>query len=192
MAQITVENELHGSLNSGDVLVGVLETAINPDYALARDAANKIEFYINSTDYKFYAQLKDKNNNLISTSNIIDLPLESMVVNGSYDSTTKEVILTLNNGNEIRFSVADLVEGLVSNTDYATANTGGVIKTSPSTYGVNVSTTSGAMYGTVFTYAEYPNKSDAMFISKGTLDNVLTAKIGSIDSALDAINGEVI
>lgn len=192
MAQITVENELHGSLNSGDMLVGVLETAINPDYALARDAANKIEFYINSSDYKFYAQLKDKNNNLISTSNIVDLPLESMVVNGSYDSTTKEVILTLNNGNEIRFSVADLVEGLVSNTDYATASTGGVIKTSPSNYGVNVSTTSGAMYGTVFTYAEYPNKSDAMFISKGTLDNVLTAKIGSIDSALDTINGEVV
>ena len=88
-------------------------------------------------------------------------------------------------------STADLT-GYVKNTDYATASTGGVIKTSPSNYGVNVSTTSGAMYGTVFTYAEYPNKSDAMFISKGTLENVLTNRIGAIDSVLDAINGEVI
>ena len=187
MAQITVENELHGSLNSGDVLVGVLETAINPDYALARDAANKIEFFINSSDYKFYAQLKDKNNNLISTSNIIDLPLESMVVNGSYDSTTKEVILTLNNGNEIRFSVADLVAGLVSNTDYATYSTGGVFKLAN-----DVTIDSGYIKCGVDSYNDYQTKSNNIFISKGTLENVLTNRIGSIDSALDAINGEVI
>jgi len=35
-------------------------------------------------------------------------------VNGSYDSQTKKVILTLQNGNTIEFSVADLVSGLQS------------------------------------------------------------------------------
>ena len=64
------------------------------------------------TDFKLTAILKDANNNTISTSNVIDLPLESVVVSGSYDSTTKKVILTLENGDTIEFSVADLVSGL--------------------------------------------------------------------------------
>jgi len=38
--------------------------------------------------------------------------LESVVVGGSYDSQTKKVVLTLQNGNTIEFSVADLVSGL--------------------------------------------------------------------------------
>lgn len=42
----------------------------------------------------------------------IDLPLESVVVGGSYNSQTKKVVLTLQNGNTIEFSVADLVSGL--------------------------------------------------------------------------------
>lgn len=37
-----------------------------------------------------------------------------MVVNGSYDSQAKKVVLTLQNGNTIEFSVADLVAGLQS------------------------------------------------------------------------------
>ena len=37
-----------------------------------------------------------------------------MVVGGSYDDTTKKVILTLKNGNTVEFSVADLVDGLQS------------------------------------------------------------------------------
>jgi hypothetical protein len=45
---------------------------------------------------------------------VIDLPLESVVVSGSYDAVNKKVILTLENGNTVEFSVADLVAGLQS------------------------------------------------------------------------------
>jgi hypothetical protein len=40
---------------------------------------------------------------------VIDLPLESVVVSGSYDAVNKKVVLTLENGNTVEFSVADLV-----------------------------------------------------------------------------------
>ena len=40
------------------------------------------------------------------------MPLETVVVSGRYDNTTKKVILTLENGSEVDFSVADLVAGL--------------------------------------------------------------------------------
>ena len=67
---------------------------------------------INSTTYVLTAQLKDQDGNNLGTAQTIDLPLESVVVSGSYDSDTKEVVLTLQGGSTIRFSVADLVSGL--------------------------------------------------------------------------------
>lgn len=69
---------------------------------------------INSTTYVVTATLKDQDGNTLGTAQTIDLPLESVVVNGSYDSATKEVVLTLEGGSTIRFSVADLVSGLQS------------------------------------------------------------------------------
>lgn len=50
---------------------------------------------------------------------IIDLPMESVVVNGTYDSTNKKIILTLENGNTIEISVSDLVSGLIPTSDIA-------------------------------------------------------------------------
>ena len=78
---------------------------------LQADSGASIVLSINSSTYVVTLQLKNKTGTVVS-SGTIDLPLESVVVNGSYDSATKKVILTLQNGNTIDFSVADLVSGL--------------------------------------------------------------------------------
>ena len=67
---------------------------------------------INSTTYVITLQAKDVNGNNLGTAQTIDLPLESVVVSGSYDSATQKVILTLKDGSTIDFSVADLISGL--------------------------------------------------------------------------------
>ena len=67
---------------------------------------------LNSDTYVATLTLKDQNGNTLGTAQSIDLPLESVVVSGSYDDTTKEVVLELVSGSTIRFSVADLVSGL--------------------------------------------------------------------------------
>ena len=67
------------------------------------------------SNYVLTLSLKDANNNVLSTQ-AIDLPLESVVVNGSYDDTTKSIILTLENGNTITIPVGDLISGLVNST----------------------------------------------------------------------------
>ena len=72
-----------------------------------------ISLTIDSSTFVVTAVLKDQDGNNLGNAQTIDLPLESVVVNGSYDSLTKEVVLTLQNGNTVRFSVADLVSGLV-------------------------------------------------------------------------------
>ena len=74
--------------------------------------AAALSLTINSSTYVITGQLKDQNGDNLGTAQTIDLPLESVVVGGSYNSQTKKVVLTLQNGNTIEFSVADLVSGL--------------------------------------------------------------------------------
>ena len=97
-----------------------LQETVLVDYSLITETGSKIELSINTTNYKLTAILKDKNNATIYTSNEIDLPLETMVVNATYDNTTKKIILTLQNGTTVEFSVADLVSGLVSESQLQT------------------------------------------------------------------------
>jgi len=62
----------------------------------------------------------------------------------------------------------------VQKTDYASTSNAGVIKAS-STYATNVNN-SGVLYGIQRTYAQYVDDANSMFISKGTLENVITGK----------------
>lgn len=66
---------------------------------------------MNTSNYVMTAMLKDKNGNVI-TSSTVDLPLESMVVNGKEENGN--IVLTLQNGNTVSFSISHLVNGLVS------------------------------------------------------------------------------
>ena len=83
------------------------------NYTLATNSGSSIELNIDSSTYVATLNLKNAAGTVISTGSI-DLPLESVVVNGSYDNVNKKVILTLQNGSTIEFSVADLVNGLQS------------------------------------------------------------------------------
>ncbi len=81
------------------------------NYTLKPNTGSLIDLEINQTTYVVTLSLKDVDGNIISTDTI-DLPLENVVVSGRYDNNTKKVILTLENGSEVDFSVADLVAGL--------------------------------------------------------------------------------
>ena len=81
------------------------------NYTLKTNTGSLINLEINDTTYVITLKLKNQDGTVISTDTI-DLPLENVVVSGRYDNTTKKVILTLENGSEVDFSVADLVAGL--------------------------------------------------------------------------------
>lgn len=81
------------------------------NYTLKTNTGSLIDLEINDTTYVVTLKLKNQDGTVISTD-AIDLPLESVVVSGRYDNTTKKVILILENGSEVDFSVADLVAGL--------------------------------------------------------------------------------
>lgn len=243
------------------------------NYTLKTSTGSSIELSVNSTTYVMTLNLKDINGNTISTGTV-DLPLETMVVNATYDRTTKEIVLTLQSGTTVRFSVADLVSGLVSETtfnstveslqqsinakqneitstnklnsdlvddtnqtnkfvtsqekntwnskydkptsgipkadlasdvqtslekadtaiqptDYASSSKAGVIKTSNS-YGTTLSA-SHEILATTKTYQEYNSAGNGTFISKGTLENVITGKglVSDTDYATNQKGGVV-
>ena len=88
----------------------------------ATDAANKgyidqnfgktLELSINNSTYVLTLNLKNASGSVISTGSV-DLPLESVVVGGSYDSTNKNIVLSLQSGNSITVPVGSLVSGLL-------------------------------------------------------------------------------
>ena len=122
-----------------------------------------LEVSINSSTYVMTFTLKDANGNTLATQSV-DLPLETMVVDGSYDSTNKTIVLTLDNGNTITIPVADLVSGLVSTTDLATALTNYYTKAqADSTF----ATKNEALKMVSVTYAELKALRDASQLVKG-------------------------
>lgn len=83
--------------------IGALPTSTKYGYSIGLS--------LNSQDFKLTITLRDQNGNALS-SKMVDLPLETMVVSGRYDTTNRAIVLTLQNGNAIDIPVGDLVRGL--------------------------------------------------------------------------------
>lgn len=98
---------------SGVVDLGTVITDVSGK-ADASAAIGTLSLAIDNTNYQITLSGTKVDGTTFTVSNVIDLPLESVVVNGSYNNTTKKVVLTLQNGNTVDFSVADLVAGLQS------------------------------------------------------------------------------
>ena len=100
-----------GVVNLGTVLTEHQDISGKADKSAA---IGSLSLSLDSTNYKITLSGTKVDGTSFTVSNVIDLPLESVVVNGSYNNTTKKVVLTLQNGNTVDFSVADLVSGLQS------------------------------------------------------------------------------
>jgi hypothetical protein len=83
------------------------------NYELKTATGNSIEMSIDSSTYVMTLSLKNSQGTILNTQTV-DLPLETMVVGGTYDSTNKKIVLTLKNGNTIDVPVGDLINGLQS------------------------------------------------------------------------------
>ena len=73
--------------------------------------AHSIEIISDDQQYTYTFQLKDASGTVLNQKTI-DLPIESVVVSGQYDSANKKIVLTLENGSTIDIPVGDLISGL--------------------------------------------------------------------------------
>lgn len=106
-------------------LQGKMSNAENNILGLQADVGGSLgatlDFMIDNQTFVLTAVLKAKNGYVLS-SNTIDLPLESVVVGGSYDEDAKTLVLRLQNGNNITIPVGDLVDGLISESEKGQPN----------------------------------------------------------------------
>lgn len=100
-----------GIINLGTVLTSHQDITGKADKS---DAIGSLSLSINSSNYQITLSGTKVDGTSFTVSDVIDLPLETMVVNGSYNDSTKKIELTLKNGNTVDFSVSDLVAGLQS------------------------------------------------------------------------------
>ena len=70
-----------------------------------------IDLAMDSATYVLTLTLKDQDGTVLNTKTV-DLPIESVVVSGSYDATNKKIVLTLQGGSTIDVPVGDLIAGL--------------------------------------------------------------------------------
>ena len=93
------------------------------DYAKdsSKAVAQTFEASVNTTTYVLTFTFKDPTTSEVIRTQTIDLPIESVVVSGSYDDTTESIVLVLQSGQTISIPVGDLVSGLVSTSDLSTA-----------------------------------------------------------------------
>lgn len=140
-------------------------------------------------------------NNITTLTNIVDSQAQTLTSATAQIEDNSDAIGTLSNLtttdktnlvsaiNEVKSDIptktSDLTNdsGYVTATDYANSSTGGVIKTS-SDSGTYMSG-GGVIYSSNKTYSQYQTYSNNGFISKGTLENVITGKqlVNSTDLA---------
>lgn len=181
--------ELNGNKTSSDL---GLQPAGN--YALKSEIPDVSNFITNAVDdlANYYKKsetfTKQEVNNLISAITTMDiqvvqtLPVQDISTTTIYlvpKTTTEqndaydEYIYVSNAWEHIGSTEVDLTN-YVTNTDYASNNTGGVIKTNTN-YGTSVDS-NGSLRGTTKTYADYDSMHNLGLISKVTLENVIEGK----------------
>ena len=106
MLQNDIEKE---SERTGIVMRSLQEQIIN----LAGSSCASLSFTVDPSTFILTIKLYNKAGETLSTKSI-DLPLESVVVNGEYDSATQSIILTLQNGNTVPIPVGDIIAGLAT------------------------------------------------------------------------------
>lgn len=105
LANYVEKNDLNGILTENNKPIY--------DYIDNHDIVS-VEFTNDDNKYEYTLTLKRGDGT--TYTNTINLPIESVVVNGSYISETQTIVLTLKNGETISIPVSGLVSGLASET----------------------------------------------------------------------------
>lgn len=160
-------------------------------YKLSALETQKVDLtnYVTNTDYA-----SNNTGGVVKTNTNYGTSVDS---NGSLRGTTKTYVdygSMHNLGLISKVILENVIEGkgLVSNTDYASSNKVGVIRTNTD-YGTSA-TSVGALISATKTYQQYLDAvTNNMFISKGTLENVITGKglVSNTDYASSSKGGVI-
>lgn len=159
-----------------------------PNVAAKTEAVGSFTLSLDPQTYELSIQAKDINGTNIGTAQTVDLPIETMVVSGSYDDATQSITLTLQNGQTITFSVAGLVAGLQTQLTFDSTPTND--STNP--------VTSGGVYSALankqntLTFDNAPTQNSSNPVTSGGVYDALAGKQNTLSTAqLNAVNSGI-
>ena len=122
--KVSTTRTINNKALTADVVLKMSDLQNDANYAKIANvdaAGHKLNVSMDTTDYVLTLKLLDKNENVIDIKSV-DLPLEELVISGSYDATNKKIVLTLKSGQTIEIPVANLLAGLVNATRQVGSN----------------------------------------------------------------------
>lgn len=181
-------------LGSGNINISGSGGSVAVDSALSSTSENPVQNKVINSALNNKADASDipaKVSDLINDSGFISSYTETDPVfsASAAHGITSSDISNWNNKSDFSGSYTDLTDkptipsktsdltndsDFITKTSYASNQNGGVIKTDTSTYGTSMY--SGYLTGSTRTYSQYNSAANALFVSKGTLENVITGK----------------
>ena len=140
--------------------IPIYTSDLTNDSGFIDNTVNNLTNYMLTTDIN--TALGNKQDTLVSGTNIKTINSTSLL--GAGDITITQPTKTSDLTND---------SGFITNTDYATSSTGGVVKVNG--FGLAMAT-NGTLRGSTYTYANYTTTNNTSLITKGTLENVITGK----------------
>lgn len=104
-------DDLNDGINTSGFITKDVDNLTN--YTVKTETGTDIELSLNTTNYTMTLNLKNAAGTIVSTDTI-DFPIESMVVNATYASGT--LTLTLQNGTTLDVDISAIISGLVPDT----------------------------------------------------------------------------
>lgn len=191
--------------NSLDTTRKTIVGAINEVNSIAKGSNQALSFANYSAMVSEFNSLAGNEYSVGQNVMVVTLEVPDLWISGiestssTYTYTTDEAFITAlaTNGyvqvgyyklSALETQKVDLTD-YVKNTDYASIDTGGVVRVNAS-YGINTANT-GTLIGVTKDYSSYDSGSDLTIIDKGTLENVITGKglVSNTDYATTSIGG---
>lgn len=188
-ADVLLNSKQNTEDNSLDTTRKTIVGAINEVDSIAKGANQALSYGNYSTMVTAFNSLDDDVYKVGQNIYIVATEVPDLWISGiestsqTYTYTTDEAFTTeLNTNGYVQVGYYKLsaletqkvdLTNYVTNTDYATAEKGGTIRTSNAS-GLGIS--SGNLYAVTKAYNTYTSASNNMFIGKGTLENVITGK----------------
>ena len=104
-------DDLNDGINNSEFITKDVDNLTN--YTVKTETGTDIELSLNTNNYTMTLNLKNAAGTVVSTDTI-DFPIESMVVNATYASGT--LTLTLQNGTTLDVDISAIISGLVPDT----------------------------------------------------------------------------
>lgn len=123
----TLHNQISTDFIDNDELV----TALVP-YALRANTGYRLSCDQDQTKHEYTFHLKNDAGTDLGEPILINLPVESLVMDVEYDENTKSIIITLENGTQTSVPIGSIINGLVNETTFNAHKNDTVVHTNAS------------------------------------------------------------